>query len=83
MTSNWVNTARALKALYDLSFSQEPFYVNSRVELRNGVRQSVAQFRAGLSEPLAERRPLIRRPFKIMLYVLLTLCLVCVLLTGH
>jgi hypothetical protein len=52
MVSNWVNIARALKALYDLSFSQEPFYVNSRTELRNGIRHSIDQFRDGLAELL-------------------------------
>jgi hypothetical protein len=83
MISNWVNIARALKALYDLSFSQESFYVNSREELRSGVRRTVEQFQAGLSEPPAERPLLIRQPFKIMLYFLLAVCFVAIILSGR
>ena len=60
MISNWVNIARALKGLYDLLFSQAPFYVNSRAELRNGVKHSIRQFQTGLHEPPVERPPLIK-----------------------
>jgi hypothetical protein len=83
MVSNWVNIARALKGLYDLSFSQEPFYVNSRAELRNDVKHSIAQFQAALDEPPVEEPPLIRKPFKIMLYFLLALVLVSIVLGGR
>jgi len=82
MISNWVNAARVLKALYDLSFSKEPFYVNSRAELQNGVRHAKEQFQAGLSVPSVERPPLIRQPFKLMLYLLLALCLESIVLGG-
>jgi hypothetical protein len=82
MISNWVNIARAFKALHDLTFSEEPFYVSSRTELRNGARHAVEQFQTGLSQPPAERPPLIRWPFKIILYILLALCLVSIVLGG-
>lgn len=83
MINNWVKIARALKGLYDWLFSQAPFYVNSRAELRSGVRHSIRQFQTGLHEPLAERPRLIRKPFKIMLYFLLALVLVSILLGGR
>jgi hypothetical protein len=83
MISNWVNTARALKALYDLSFSEAPFYVNSRAGLRDGVRHTIAQFQAGLNKPLVEEPPLIRESIKIMLYVLLALCFIAIILGGR
>jgi hypothetical protein len=83
MISNWVNVARALKALHDLSFSKEPFYVNYRSELRNGVRHSIEQFQTGLNEPASERWPVIRQPFKLLLYFLLALCLVAIILGGN
>src|SRR6266404_6913590 len=60
-----------------------PFYVNSRAELRNGVRHSIRQFQTGLHEPPVERPRLIRKPFKIMLYFLFPLVLVSILLGGR
>jgi hypothetical protein len=83
MISNWVNTARVLKALCDLTFSQDAFYATSREELRNGIRRAVCQFHAGLSGPPVERPPLIRQPFKTMLYVLLAVCFVAIILIGR
>jgi hypothetical protein len=83
MVSNWVNIARALKGLYDLLFSQAPFYVNSRAELRNDVEHRIAQFQAAQNEPPIERPPLIRKPPKIMLYFLLALLLVSIVLGGR
>jgi len=83
MISNWVNIARALKGLYDLLFSQAPFYFNSRAELPNGFRHSIRQFQTGLHEPHVERPRLIRKPFKIMLYFLLALVLVSIVLGGR
>jgi hypothetical protein len=83
MMSNWVNIARALKALPDLSFSQEAFYVNSREELCNGIRHTIEQFQTGLSEPSVERPSLIRQPFKTMLYFLLALILVSIALGSR
>ena len=83
MISNWVNTARVLKALYDLSFSQEPFYVDSRADFRRGIRHTTEQIQAGLTEPLVEQPPLIRKPFKVMLYLLLALVLASVVLGNR
>jgi hypothetical protein len=83
MVSNWVNIARALKGLYDLSFSQEPFYVNSRTESRDDLKHCIAQFQAALDEPPIEIPPLIRQPFKIMLFFLLALVLVSIILGGR
>ncbi len=82
MVSNWVNITRALKGLYDLLFSQAPFYVDSRAELRNGVTHIIGQFQTGRHEPV-ERPQLIRKPFKIMLYFLLALVLVSIVLGGR
>jgi hypothetical protein len=82
MISNSVNTTRVLKAFYDLSSSQKAFYVNSRAELRDGVSHSIKQFRSRLSESPKERPPLARKPFKMLLFFLLALCLPCITLAG-
>jgi hypothetical protein len=66
-----VITLRVFKGLYDLFFSDERFYVDSRAELKNGVGYSIEQFREGYSNPRpAPEKPVpIRKPFKIMLAV--------------
>ena len=83
MTSNWVNAARALKAVSDLAFSEEPFYVDSRAELRNGIGYSIEQFRSGFDDPPSERPPRIRKPFKVMLCLLGVLVLVSIVFGSH
>jgi hypothetical protein len=70
MMSNWVDFAYVPKPLYDLWFSREPFYMDSRAELRNGIGYSIEQFRSGFDDPPRERPPRIRKPFRAMLCLL-------------
>jgi hypothetical protein len=79
MISTIVNSLRAFKGLYDLIFSDTKFYVDSRAELKNGVGYSIEQFKAGLNEPPVPRQPLIRKPYKIMLCVLLAIFILAVM----
>jgi hypothetical protein len=37
MISTVIKSLRAFKGFYDLAFSQEEFYVDSRAELKNGI----------------------------------------------
>ena len=79
MLSSVITSLRVFKGLYDLLFSDEKFYVDSRAELKNGVGYSIEQFKAGLNEPPVPREPLIRKPFKFMLYVLLAIFILAVM----
>jgi len=77
MISTIINSLRAFKGLYDLIFSDKKFYVDSRAELKNGIGYSIEQFREGYNNPrpASEKSVLIRKPFKIALYILLALTL--------
>jgi len=81
MISALLNSLRAFKGLYDLVFSDEKFYVDSRAELKNGVGYSIEQFREGYNNPrpASEKPVLIRRPFKVMLMILITVFLIAVM----
>ena len=85
MLSSVINSLRAFKGLYDLVFSDEKFYVDSRAELKNGIGYSIEQFREGYNDPrpASEKPVLIRKPFKIMLYVLLAVLLIAQVLGGQ
>jgi hypothetical protein len=67
----------AFKGLYDLTFSKKKFYVDSRAELKNGIGYSIEQFRVGYYNPTPapEKSVLIRKPFKMALYILLSVAL--------
>jgi hypothetical protein len=79
--SSVINSLRVFKGLYDLFFSDEQFYVDSRAEPKNGVGYSIEQFREGYNNPrpASEKPVLMRKPFKIMLCVLLALFLLAVM----
>jgi hypothetical protein len=85
MISTIINSLRAFKGLYDLIFSDKKFYVDSRAELKNGVGYSVEQFKEGYNNPTpaSEKPVLIRKPFKVMLYILLGIFLLAVMFGGR
>ena len=83
MLSSVINSLRVFKGLYDLFFSDEKFYVDSRAELKNGVGYSIKQFREGYNHPgpASEKPVLIRKSFKMMFAFLFILFLLTTLLS--
>lgn len=81
MISTIINSLRAFKGLYDLIFSDKKFYADSRAELKNGVGYSIEQFKEGYNNPrpASEKPILIRKPFKIMLMILIAVFLIAVM----
>jgi hypothetical protein len=85
MISTIINSLRAFKGLYDLIFSDKKFYVDSRAELKNGVGYSVEQFKEGYNNPrpVSEKPVLVRRPFKILLIILVAVIFLAVMFGGR
>ena len=81
MISTVINSLRVFKGLYDLVFSDKKFYVDSRAELKNGIGYSIEQFKEGYNNPrpASEKPVLIRKPFKILLLVLVAVFLLAVM----
>jgi hypothetical protein len=83
--SSVINSLRAFKGMYDLIFSDEKTYIDARAEFKNGIGYSIEQFKEGCNNPTpaAEKPVLIRKPFKIMLYILLAIFLLAVMFGGR
>jgi hypothetical protein len=82
MVSSVINSLRAFKGLYDLAFSEDQFYVEQRAEFLGGVRYSVEQAREGYQNP-PPRRVYVRKPFKILLGILMFVLFMAVLIGGR
>jgi hypothetical protein len=79
----WViNSLRAFKAGHDLAFSDEPFYVKSRQEFKQGAQAAVAAAKEGYRNP-APRERLIRKPFRILLAILIAIFVIAVMFGGR
>jgi len=76
-----INSLRAMKAIYDVSFSDKPDAVKLRNEIKNDFMYNVEALKAGLNEPPAPKQALIRKPFKIMLAILLAFFLLTIFLS--
>ncbi len=76
--SSVINSLRAFKGLYDLAFSEDQFYVEQRAEFLGGVRHCVEQAKEGFRNP-PPPRVYVRKPFKILLGILMFFLVLAVL----
>jgi hypothetical protein len=82
MVSSVIISLRAFKSLYDLAFSEDQFYVEQRAEFLGGVQQSVEQAREGWHGP-SRARTYVRKPFKIVLGILMFVLFLAVIFGGR
>jgi hypothetical protein len=82
MVSSVINSLRAFKGLYDLVFSEDQFYVEQRAEFMGGVQHCVEQAREGWHNPLPART-YVRKPFKIVIGILMLVLIVAVIVGGR
>ena len=82
MVSSVIDSLRAFKGLYDLAFSEDQFYVEQRAEFLGGVQYCIEQTKEGYRNPPTPRE-YIRKPFKILLGILMFVLFLTVLIGGH
>jgi hypothetical protein len=82
MVPSVINSPRAFKGLYDLAFSEDQFYVERRAELLGGVRHCMEQAKEGYRIPPPPQE-YVRKPFKILLGILMLVLFLAVLFGGH
>jgi hypothetical protein len=82
MLSSVINSLRVFKGLYDLAFSEDQFYVEQRAEFLGGVRHCVEQAKEGYHIP-PPARVYARKPFKVLLGILIFVLFLAVLIGGH
>ncbi len=82
MLSLVINSLRAFKGLYDLAFSEDQFYVEQRAEFLGGVRHCIEQAKEGYHNP-PPPRVYIRKPFKVLLGILMFVLFLAVLFGGR
>lgn len=82
MLSSIINTLRVLKGLYDLAFSDDQFYVEQRSEFLGGIQHCVEQAREGWHSPTPSRT-YVRKPFKIVLGILIFVLFLVVIFGGR
>jgi hypothetical protein len=82
MLSSVINSLRAFKGLYDLAFSEDQFYVEQRAEFLGGVRHCVEQAKEGYRNPLPAQ-VYVRKPFKVLLGILMFVLFLAVLIGGR
>jgi hypothetical protein len=82
MVSSVINSLRAFKGLYDLDFSEDQCYVEQRAEFLGGIRYCVEQAREGLQSP-SPARTCVRKPFKIVLGILMFVLFLAVIVGGR
>ena len=82
MVSSVINSLRAFKGLCDLAFSEDQFYVEQRTEFLGGVRHCIEQAKEGYHNP-PPPRAYVRKPFKVLLGILIFVLLLAVLVGGR
>jgi hypothetical protein len=82
MLPSVINSLRAFKGLYDLAFSEEQFYVQQRAEFLGGVRHCIEQAKEGYHNP-PRSQVYVRKPFKILLGILIFVLFLAVLIGGR
>ncbi len=82
MISTVINSLRVFKGLYDLAFSEDQFYVGQRAEFLGGVRHCVEQAKEGYHNP-PPPQVYVRKPFKVLLGILMFVLLLAVLIGGQ
>jgi hypothetical protein len=86
MISTVINSLRVFKDLYDLVFSDETFYADSRAELKNGVGYSIEQFREGYNNPRpASEKARARwpKPVRVTLWILFIARFLALMIGGQ
>jgi hypothetical protein len=82
MLSSVINSLRIFKSLHDLAFSEDQFYVEQRAEFLGGVRQCIERAKEGFRNP-PPPRVCVRKPFKVLLGILMFVLFLTVLMGGH
>jgi hypothetical protein len=82
MLSSVINSLRVFKGLYNLAFSEDQFYVEQRAEFLGGAQHCVEQAKEGYRNP-PPPRAYVRKPFKLLLGILIFVLFVAVLIGGH
>jgi len=82
MLSTFINSIRVFKGLYDLAFAKDQFYVEQRAEFLGGVQHCVEQAREGWHNP-SPTRTYVRKPFKVVLGILMLVLIVAVIVGGR
>jgi hypothetical protein len=82
MLSSVINSLRVFKGLYDLAFSEDQFYVDQRAEFLGGARHCVEQAREGYRNP-PPPRAYVRKPFKVLLGILMFVLFLAALIGGR
>jgi hypothetical protein len=82
MLSSVINSLRACKGLYDLAFSEDQLYLAQRAEFLGGVRHCIEGAKEGFRNP-PPPRVYVRKPFRILLGILMFVLFLTVLIGGH
>jgi len=82
MISTVISSLRLFKGLCDLAFSEDQFYIEQRAEFLRGVRHCVEQAREGYRNP-PRPQVYVRKPFRILLGILMFILFLTVLIGGH
>ena len=82
MLGNIINSIRVFKGLYDLAFSEDQFYAQQRAEFLGGINHCVEQAKEGYQNP-PPPRVYVRKPFKILLGILMLVLFLAVLIGGR
>jgi hypothetical protein len=82
MLGNIINSLRIFKGVYDLALSEDQFYVDQRTEFLGGVRHCIEQAREGYRNP-PPPRAYVRKPFKVLLGILIFVLFLAVLIGGR
>ena len=82
MLSSVINSLRVFKGLHDLAFSEDQFYVEQRAEFLGGVRHCIEQAKEGYSNPPITQ-VCVRKPFKVLLGILVFVLFLAVLIGGR
>ena len=82
MLSSIIIGLRVFKGLYDLAFSEDQFYVEQRAEFLRGVGYCIEQAKDSYRNP-PPAREYVRKPFKVMLGILMFILFLAVLIGGR
>jgi hypothetical protein len=82
MIATFINSLRIFKGLYDLAFSEDQFYVEQRVKFLGGVRHCIEQAKEGYQNP-PPSQVYVRKPFKILLGILIFVLFLTVLIGAR
>ena len=82
MLSSVINSLRAFKGLFDLAISENQLYVEQRDEFLGGVQHCVEQAKEGWRNP-PEAKVCVRKPFRILLGILIFVLLLTATFAGR